>query len=263
MIVKYKTLIRNIVIKFELLSCFTFLVFFSSCINQRDLEYLKDNNKTTVAFNEAEVSDYKLKPNDALYIKISSLDDASSNVFAQPSAPTLEPYGAYMNSYSVDKGGYVQLPVIGKINVLGRTTSEVSDLIKDSVINILSLPLVTVRLVNRYVSVLGEVRNPGHFVYSQDKFTIFDALGLAGDITAYGNRKEVILTRNENGKNNLTAIDLTRSDILSSPNYLIQPNDFIYVKPLRKRFWGMVEFPFSLILSTITTTLVIVTFMQQ
>jgi polysaccharide export outer membrane protein len=241
-----------------------FPLLFNSCVTQRNLEYMRSNKNTPVEYKEAEYLDYRLKPNDALYINISSVDDAASNVFAQSAVQqTLEPYGAYMNSYTVDMDGFVQLPVIGKINVSGKTTAEVSELIKDSVVNILSLPTVTVKLVNRYVSVLGEVRNPGHYVYSQDKFTIFNAIGFAGDINAFGNRREVILARNENGKNTRIIIDLTRADILSSPYYFIQPNDLIYVSPLRKRFWGMQEFPFSLIFSTITTTLLIYTIFQQ
>lgn len=239
-----------------------FLLF--SCVTQRNLEYMRDKNDTVTSYKEASYPDYQLKPNDALYIQINSLDDAASNVFAQSSAQqTLDPYGAYMSSYKVDKEGYIQLPVIGKIQVSGKTTSQVSDLIKDSVVNILSLPTVTVRLVNQYISVLGEVRTPGHFVYSQDKFTIFNAIGLAGDINEYGNRREVILIRNENGMNNKIRIDLSRADIVSSPYYFIQPNDLIYVSPLRKRFWGFQEFPFELIFSTITTSLLIYTLIEQ
>jgi polysaccharide biosynthesis/export protein len=249
--------------KTRLIISLSLLAFLSSCITQRDLEYMRDQNKTKVEYKEADFSDYKLKPNDALYIQINSLDDASSNFFRQNSQyQTLDPYGAYMNSYTVDKEGFVQLPVIGKINVSGKTTAQVSDMIKDAVVNILSIPTVTVRLVNRYVSVLGEVRNPGQFVYSQDKLTIYNALGLAGDITVYGDRKDVILTRNENGQNIRTSIDLTKSDILASPYYFIQPNDFIYVKPMRKRFWGMETFPYAVFFSIITTTLLIYTIVQ-
>ena len=240
------------------------LVLLSSCITQRDLEYMRDNNKKQEIYNEAEYSNYRIKPNDALYIKISSLDDATSNVFAPSSMQpqTLDSYGAYMNSYSVDEEGYIQLPVIEKIYVLGKTTEEVGELIKDSVVNILSHPMVIVRLVNRYVTILGEVKNPGHFVYSQDKFNIYNAIGLAGDITEYGNRRQVLLARNKNGENVTINIDLTKKDILTSPYYFIQPNDIIYVSPIRKRFWGMQQFPFTIILSTISTALVVWAFIQ-
>jgi polysaccharide biosynthesis/export protein len=236
----------------------------SSCVTQRDLEYMKEKRGSQLSYNEASYTDYQLKSNDALYIQIRSLDDAASNaIFAQSATiQTLDPYSAYLTSYTVDKEGFVQLPVIGKIYVSGKTTAELSDLIKDSVVNILSLPMVTVKLVNRYVSVLGEVRLPGHYIFSQDKFTIYDAISLAGDINIFGNRKEVILVRNENGKNIRIPIDLTQSDLISSPYYFIQPNDFIYVSPLRKRFWGFEQFPWAIIFSTITTALLIYSIVQ-
>jgi polysaccharide export outer membrane protein len=236
---------------------------FSSCVTQRNVEYLQDKSKTAKAFNEADISDYRLKPNDELYIQINSLDDAAANVFSGTSAQqslylgTIQPYGASLISYSIDKEGYLLLPVIGRLSVKDKTTTEVGGIIKESLTKILSQPVVSVKLVNRYVSVLGEVRNPGHFAYAQDKLTILDAIGLAGDITDYGNRDEVILTRNENGKNIRIPVDLTRSEILASNFYYMRPNDIIYVKPLRKKFWGMREFPFSILLSTITTAVLL------
>jgi polysaccharide export outer membrane protein len=113
--------------------------------------------------------------------------------------------------------------------------------------------------VNRYVSVLGEVKNPGHFPYSQDKLSIYDAIGLAGDVTVYGNREQVILVRNENGENKRINVNLLKSDILAADYYNLRPNDIVYVKPMKKRFWGMEQFPYAIILSTITTALLIYT----
>lgn len=246
-----------------LVSVFSLLI--SSCVTQKDVEYLQDKTKTAKTFNEAPVGDYRLKPNDELYIQITSLDDAAANIFSASGSQqmyyiaTIQPYGASLISFTIDKEGYVLLPVIGKIQVKDKTTSEVSELIKTSLTNILSQPVVTVKLVNRYVSVLGEVKNPGHFAYAQDKLTILDAIGLAGDITDYANRSEVILTRNENGKNIRIPVDLSKSEILASNYYYIRPNDIVYVKPMRKKFWGMREFPYNVILGTITTALLIYT----
>lgn len=245
------------------MACMIFPLLLSSCITQRDLQYMQGKVRTQEVYNEADMPYYKLQPNDALYIQINSLDDPASNVFMQTeSFYNLSPYSAYMTSYTVDKDGYIQLPVIGKLNVTGKTTIQVADMIKDAVVNILSHPIVTIKLVNQYISVLGEVRTPGHFVFSQDKLTIYDAIGLAGDITVYGNRKEIILVRNKDGKNIRTSVDLTRADLLSSPNYYVQPNDLIYVSPLRKRYWGMQQFPFAVIMSTISTALVVYTFID-
>lgn len=241
------------------------VVILCSCVTYRNLEYLDKDKKTPSLISEPEFSEYRLQSNDALYIQITSIDDASSNIFAQSIGQqgTIDQYSAYLNSYSIDQDGYIQLPVIGKIKALGKTTIQVSEIIKDSVENILSLPVITVKLVNQYVSILGEVMAPGHYIYSQDKLTIFNAIGLAGDITPYGNRKQVILMRNENGNTNRINLDLTSSDILSSKYYYIQPNDLIYVKPLRKRVWGFEQFPFALIFSTVTTGIVVYTFIQR
>jgi polysaccharide biosynthesis/export protein len=236
-----------------------------SCVTQKDVEYLQDKTKTSKTFNEAQVGDYRLKPNDELYIQITSLDDPSANVFSGTGTQqmyymaTIQPYGASLISFTIDKDGNVLLPVIGKLMVMDKTTTEVSEQIKASLANILSQPVVSVKLVNRYVSVLGEVKNPGHFAYAQDKLTILDAIGLAGDMTDYANRVDVILTRNENGKNIRIPVDLTKSDVLASSFYYIRPNDIVYVMPLRKKFWGLRQFPYTVILGTITTALLIYT----
>ncbi len=235
------------------------IVFFSSCVTQRNVEYLNFKKKGTKEFTEAKTDEYRLKAGDELYIQISSLDDAALNVFSSASAMqslymgSINPYGASLISHHINKEGYLQLPVLGKILVTDKTLTQVSGILEDSLEFILNEPVVSVKLVNRYISVLGEVRNPGHYAFSQDKLSVYDALGLAGDITDYGNRTRVILTRNENGKNFCVDLDLTEPDILASEYYYVQPNDMIYVKPLRKRVWGMREFPYAVIISTITT----------
>jgi polysaccharide export outer membrane protein len=238
-----------------------FLGLLSSCVTQRKVEYLQDRNKNIKAFKEAEFPDYRLKSNDELYIQINSIDEAAANVFSDGKQEyylgSIQPYGASLMSYSIDKDGYLLLPVIGKILVKDKTLSEVSVILKDSLNHILNQPIVSVKLVNRYVSVLGEVKSPGHFPYSQEKLTIYDALGLAGDIGEYGNRKNVILIRNKEGENIRINVNLNGSEILASDYYYLRPNDIVYVKPLREKFWGLRQFPFEIILSAITTGILI------
>lgn len=247
----------------HLLAIIALLSILSSCVTQRKVEYLRDKNNNIKSFDEAEFPDYRLKPNDELYIQINSLDIGAANVFSNAGNQqsniigSMTPYGASLLSYSVDKEGYLLLPVIGNVYVNDKTLSQVSIIVRDSLNHILNQPIVTVKLVNRYVSVLGEVNNPGHFAYSQEKLSVFDAIGLAGDITEYGNRKEVILVRNENRKNIRINLNLTGSDILASEFHNLRPNDIVYVKPLRNKFWGMRQFPFSILFSTITTGLLI------
>ena len=251
---------------------FTFVFFLgmlTSCVTHREVEYLQDKDTRIKSFSEAEVQDYRLKPNDELFIQITSLDEAAASVFSSSggqqsgSNSGLDPYGASLLSHAVDKQGYLNLPIIGNILVKDKTISQVTEIVKDSLNNILNQPIVKMKLVNRFITVLGEVRNPGHFPYAQEKLTIYDALGIAGDISEYGNRNEVILLRNEDGKNSRININLTKSGVLSSNYYYLRPNDIIYVKPLRKKFWGMREFPFSIILTTISTAILIYTVVKK
>lgn len=252
----------------KLFFLFFLVSFHVSCVTQRKVEYLQSRDKALTAYREAEFSDYRLKSNDELYIQISSLDEAANNMFFNAnqqqffSLGTIQPYGASLMAYSVDREGYLLLPVIGKVYVMGKTLPEVSSILQDSLKNILSQPAVTVKLVNRFISVLGEVNNPGHFPYSQERITIYDALGMAGDINDYGNRSEVILIRNDNHENFRVKLNLTSSDILSSRYFSLRPNDIIYVKPLRHKFWGMRQFPYEVIFSTITTGLLIYNVMK-
>jgi polysaccharide export outer membrane protein len=243
------------------------LIFLPGCVTQKKVEYLQDNSKDIKAFDAPDYSDYRLKANDELYVQITSLDEEAANVFSfekqqSITTGTVQPYGASLLSYSVDEAGNLLIPIIGSIPVKDKTLAEVSLMLKDSLAHILSHPIVSVKLVNRYVSVLGEVKLPGHFSYSQDKLSIYEALGLAGDITDYGDRNNVVLVRIKDGQNVRVSLDLTSAEILSSEYYNLRPNDIVYVKPLRNKFWGMREFPFAVVFSTITTGLLIYNVMK-
>lgn len=236
---------------------------FMSCVTQKDLIYMRDKQEALEIFKDAQVPDYKLRPNDELYITIKSLDDVSTNVFMQAGQASnninLSPYSASLMSYQIDRDGKLQLPVLGDIHVADLTISEVTSIMQDSLQYILSQPTVTVKLVNRYVTVLGEVAVPGHFSYSKERFTIYDALGTAGDILDFGNRHEVVLTRNVNGENKRYIIDLGKPEMLSSELYYIRPNDMIYVKPMKKKFWDLRTFPYGFTIAFVSAAIAVYT----
>lgn len=248
-----KKLTNGKIVLIILLSCLI-----HSCVTQKQVEYLRDKNEANEQFKEADFPDYKLKPDDELFIQISSQDEAAANAFSNASnqqltnSGTIQPYGASLLAYTIDKDGYLLLPILGRIMVKNKTISEVDAVLRDSLLHILNKPVVSIKLVNRFVSVLGEVNNPGHYSYSQNKLTIFDAVGLAGDITEYGNRNQVILIRNENNFNHKIVLNLRSPDILASEYYNLRPNDIVYVKPLNNKFWGMRQFPYSVIFSALT-----------
>jgi polysaccharide biosynthesis/export protein len=249
-----------------LLYCTVLLVFlFSSCVTNCKLEYLQQKSHQKAEYPNPGLEDYKLKPKDELYIQISSLDDVAAGISSSSNSASMNmggmnPYGASILSHKIDKEGFVELPAIGKIEVKDKTVGEVSTLIKVALKNVLNQPIVSIKLVNAYISILGEVRTPGHYVYSEDKLSIFDAVSLAGDITDYGNRKKVILIRNENGNNIRKEINLLQSDFLASDYYYLRPGDIVYVKPLRSKFWGFKEFPFAVLLSAITTGILVLNY---
>lgn len=250
------------------LSFLILLIFiFSSCVTQRKLEYLQSRDKITKEYPNPGLQEYKLKPKDELYIQISSLDDAAATISSSSGASrdmmATSPYGVSLISHAVDKEGYLELPVIGKIQVKDKTLAQVTSLIKEALTNVLNQPVVSVKLVNTYISVLGEVKAPGHYVYSEDRLSIFDAIGMAGDITDYGNRKKVILIRNENGINIRKEVNLLKSDVLASEFYYLRPGDIIYIKPTHSKFWGFKEFPFGTVLSGITTTILVLTYINN
>jgi len=239
----------------------------NGCVTPKEIEYLQYKKETSKSFEQAKLPEYILQEKDELYIVISSLDDPNASIFttSSPSSGStiaIDPYSASLNSYEVSVEGFIQMPVIGNIYVKGKTLAEVNKMIKESLIQILSQPFITIKLINRYVSVLGEVQNPGRYTYTQDKLTVYDAIALAGDISIFGNRSEVSLTRNENGKNTLVILDLTSPEILKSPYLYVRPMDMIYIKPLKKRVWGFSEIPVTLLLTTVTTALLIYSFIK-
>lgn len=238
-------------------------ILFPSCVTHQDLVYMQGKYDELQTYDDFDLPDYRLKPQDDLYIQINSLDDPSTNVFsvAEPGGGgyNLTPYSAALLSYKITKEGYLQLPVIGNLIVAGKTTNEVQIMIQDSLENVLSKPTVTVKLANRFVTVLGEVNLPGHYSYSEEKLTIYQALGLAGDITDFGNRKEVSITRNEDTINKVVTVDLTDPGIASSEYLYVRPNDLIYVKPLRKRFWDLSTFPYTFLIAAISTGILVFT----
>ncbi len=247
-------------LKKSLLICIAALTF-ASCVTQKDLIYMRDKKEALEIFKDSEAPDYKLRANDELYITIKSLDDISTNVFMQSGQASnninLSPYSASLMSYQIDSEGNMEVPVLGVIHAEDLTIPEVTSLMQDSLQYILSHPTVTVKLVNRYVTVLGEVANPGHYSYSKERFTIYDALGTAGDIMDFGNRHEVVLTRNEKGENRRYILDLSKPEMLSSELYYIRPNDMVYVKPMKKKFWDMRTFPYGFSIAFVSAALAV------
>lgn len=237
----------------------------TACIPQRHFEYLQETNKHSDTFKLSETENPLILPLDQIYIKVSSFDEVNYNFFGAQSDElrTVSPQGLSLVSYTVDVYGYVNYPVAGRIQVAGLSLYDASIKIKEALSEYFNQPTVIVKFVNKTVTVLGEVRVPGDHVYTREQINIFQALSLAGDITDFGNRKEIYIVREIDDRINKIRVDLTDEEILASDYYYLKPYDIVYVKPLRAKRLDLVFRPYSLLLSTITAAVLILDYIDD
>lgn len=201
--------------------------------------------------------EYRIRPNDQLFIQVIS-DDPLNAAFlnlvnTQSSMALNSPQSIDIITYLVDSQVKIAYPQLGEIVVENLTVSDVRNIIQEKINKYLESASVFVKLVNRNISVLGEVRNPGQKSMVKNQLTIFEALGTAGDITDYGNRKNVKLIRElPNGKQ-IIELDLTDPNIIISPNYYVLPHDVIYVE-MNTKVYGAKNLPYAIPI-TITSSL--------
>jgi polysaccharide export outer membrane protein len=218
-----------------------FVLFFVciACSNQRKFTYFKDVSDTASQFNIADTG-YKpviIKGDDLLQINISSPNPEANTFFISPGASAANGNGttasssSNTNTYLVDKEGGIDLPLVGRVTVIGLNTVQAKNVIKKVVSPYLKDPIVTVRLLNFKVTVLGEVNKPGDYIVPNERVSLLDAVGMAGDLTIYGRRDNVLLIREHEGKKTLTRLNLNYSTLFQSPYYYLQQNDIIYIEP--------------------------------
>lgn len=138
-------------------------------------------------------------------------------------------------SYIVDENGQIDYPVLGKLNVLGLRMTEVESMLIDKLQIYLKDPVVNVRLVSFRISVLGEVERPGTFIINNDRITVLEALGMAGDLTPYANRTNVLVVREKDGIRQFEELDLQSSEIFKSEYYYLKQGDVVYVEPTKAK----------------------------
>lgn len=239
--------------------CFISLVVFSSlavsCITSRKLTYME--RETTISDTAAVLSDYLIQPFDNLYIRVSTPDPKWSEMFntleTSASTGTLSELSADIISYSVDIYGNIELPYAGKFKVSGKTMASVREEILATLRLYVSDASVSVRMINNYISIIGEVKNPGRYPVYKDRLNIFQALAMAGDIGDYGNRQKVKIIRQGDTGPFVREFSLRDNSVLSSEYFYVMPNDVIYVMPLKGRFFQMNAFPYASIIGVIST----------
>jgi polysaccharide export outer membrane protein len=160
-------------------------------------------------------------------------------------------------SYTVDDAGTIELPYAGKFIVAGKTLNQIKEELDIAIKSYITDAVVTVKMINNYVSIIGEVQNPGKYPIYKNRLNIFQALAMAGDLDRYSNRQKLQIIRQTPDGNTVKEFSLKDRSIIGSQFFYVMPNDVIYAPPMKGRFFQMEAFPYSVILSTITTFVLI------
>ena len=210
-----------------------------SCSAQKRIWYLQDVQPATPE-QIVQNGQIRIKPLDRLTIVVNSKDpelavpfNSSTSYSSLSGTQTGASGGQSLQVYTVDQKGRIHVPVIGTVECEGLTRNELAQVIADKIVEggYINDPSVNVQFPDMKISVIGEVSHPGVFDVDRDRITIFDALAMAGDMTVYGIRNEVIVARETNGQRTFEVLDLTSREIFDSPAFYLQQNDVVYVKP--------------------------------
>jgi len=214
------------------------VIFTLSCSSEKHIVYLQDINENDSY--DFKYSDYKVKVDDILKIDVLSQSPELSAIF-NPKGTANNLYNTkesmVFNGYQVDSKGSISFPSLGKIRVINKSVDEIREKISDLIINrgeLLS-PIVDVKLLNSYFTILGEVNSPGKHDFLENNLNLLEAIGIAGDLTINGKRNDIKLIREINGSKSVTSIDLTRSEFLINQNFQIFSGDIIIVNPNKTR----------------------------
>ncbi|CAM3509948.1 polysaccharide biosynthesis/export family protein [Aequorivita lipolytica] len=209
-----------------------------SCVSSEKIVYFQDLSEGQMLLDTIQKSS-KIQSDDLLSIVVSAYDLNAVRPFnlISETRPTIEATGVSYNTsnqqqaYLTAQDGTIDFPVLGRIKVAGLTRTELSEMLSQRISEYVKDPIVTVRIVNFKVSLLGEVNRPGTYNFEGERLTLPAALGLAGDLTLYGRRDNVLVIRDDGKIKNFKYLDLRSADVLNSDYYYLQQNDVVYVEP--------------------------------
>jgi polysaccharide export outer membrane protein len=241
---------------------------FASCVPQKKMILLKEaqmvaEDKSINYVNERSVN-YKLQPGDNLYIRfLNTVDERgaaamSGDYSSRATLPSSES-SIYLQSYTLDEDGCIELPLTGKINLKNMTVDQAKDKLQEEVSKFVNQTTLIVKLSNFNLTVIGEVNKPGKYNVYQTQINLFEAIALAGNMTNFAKNEEVKIVRQTDNGSEIVTVDLGAADILSSPYYYLKPNDIVYVEPLKMKQWGFTSFPYSTVLSIVSLALTTIT----
>jgi len=216
----------------KIVACYLIAITLSGCSRQRNLVYFSDLDSKTKNYSKIlNNGEPTILQNDVLSISVNSTSPESNVLFASlPVNPIGN--GVYeREGYRVTEVGNIKFPVLGQVHLQGLTVSQAQNLMESQLSKYVKNAIVNIKFMNFRVTVIGEVNHPSTFTVTNEKINLLEALGLAGDMTPYGKRENVLLIREEDGKRVMERINLNQQNVLSSPYFYLKQNDVIYVEP--------------------------------
>lgn len=229
-----------------------------SCTSQKKLVYFQG---TIPQLKESDIYKLRIYPGDILSINIFTINAEAYPYLAVPAdKPSSDNRSAYEKGYIVNDKGEVKLPLIGSVLLTGKTMSEATQILEAKFKEFMEDPIVTVKKLNFKITVLGEVNRPGTYQILNEHATLPEVLGMAGDLSVYGDRQKVRIIREENQQTKDFFIDMTDASSLSAEIYYLHPDDIIYVQPLKRRAFQNISPSVTIFTSIVTTAVIALTF---
>lgn len=206
------------------------VLFLSSCASKKDVVYFQNTGSFETVIDNNSFTP-KFKVDDLVSIHVSTLNSEASapfNLYRGSSENGMRPEQV---DYLIDQSGEIDFPVIGKIKIAGLSSEEIRVLLREELSDYLKNPIINIRIKNFTVTILGQVNRPGTYAVKGERITVFEALGLAGDLNVKGVRQNVLVVRDFGGTKVSTRIDITKKEVMSSPVFYLTQNDLVYVEP--------------------------------
>jgi polysaccharide biosynthesis/export protein len=250
----------------QLIGLLIFMIFVSGCYSSKELIYLQseefNNEYPTLIKNKR--PEYRIQPNDVLQVNIQN-PDTETSVFFNFGNQEMRGFGNpaifYSTGFSVNKNGFVKIPLIGDVQVENLTIEEATQIIQQQADRYVRNATVDVKLISFKISVMGEVNNPGYYYIYNGQATVLEGLSLGGDITDFGSRKDIKLIRQVDEGVEVVHLDLTNADLMNSKYYYLVPNDVLYVQPTEEQIKRANLQPLGIVFSGISAIVLISNFL--
>jgi polysaccharide export outer membrane protein len=246
----------------------TAMLLLVGCVGRRNINYLDDPGLSQGASKlfENRKFEYRVQVNDVLSIRVLGLDEQTHrffNVESQNAMIGMNDAALYVNGFSVDRNGHVQLPTVGKVKVQGLTVGEAQELMQKKINEYFTNATVILKLVSFRVSVLGDVQRPGSYFIYNNQITILEALAMAGGPNEFADKSLVQVMRQTDRGVQAVYVDMSGLSVLSSEYYYLLPNDVVYVPTLRARAGRLNLDMLTILLSALSTAAIVYTVIQS